>query len=54
MSLDKGGEGDLADRFWQSLKSAAEKESGKAPGEIKKEDELLVEWPVALIMVHKV
>jgi trans-aconitate 3-methyltransferase len=36
-------EGDISVRFWKKLK-----------GDKKKEDEIVVEWPVAMILVKKV
>ncbi|KAJ7597743.1 S-adenosyl-L-methionine-dependent methyltransferase [Mycena floridula] len=49
-SFDKGGEGNIAERFWKSLMKGAELESGKKQ---KEEDPVTLEWPLALIMVHK-
>ncbi|KAF5389651.1 hypothetical protein D9757_004119 [Collybiopsis confluens] len=42
----------VAERTWEKLMQAATEESGKA-GSIKGEDELMVEWPVAMILAKK-
>jgi ubiquinone/menaquinone biosynthesis C-methylase UbiE len=43
-------EGDICMRFWKSLMSGAEEQDGV---EVRAEDNVEVEWPLALIMVKK-
>lgn len=50
LSFDQGGEGNIAERFWKSLVTGAEKESGRKQNE---DDPIVVDWPIALIMTHK-
>ncbi|KAF5343091.1 hypothetical protein D9758_016020 [Tetrapyrgos nigripes] len=45
------GEENLADRFWGDLMRKAEEETKKS---VKGENELTVEWPVALVMLKKI
>lgn len=51
LSFEQGGDGNIAERFWKALKVGAEKESGKPQTD---EDVLIVDWPIAVIMAHKV
>lgn len=47
------GGGDIAVRFWKDLRSAALNETG-GKAKVGVDDALVVEWPLALILVSKV
>ncbi|KAG7095001.1 hypothetical protein E1B28_005795 [Marasmius oreades] len=47
----KHKDGDIAERFWKSLMKCAAEKDGKP--EVKGEDEVTVEWPVALVLAKK-
>ncbi|KAK0449630.1 S-adenosyl-L-methionine-dependent methyltransferase [Desarmillaria tabescens] len=48
--LERGGEQGIEDRFWNALREGAVKEGSTA---VEESDELMVEWPIGMILVKK-